>query len=329
MRWKRKARRFDVLNFVDKIRRHAAVAKGNFSSMFGEIEIPPLPAAISRLVTEIGKEEPDMQQLGQMVAATPEISMKILQTVNSALFFLPNPVNSVTHAVTLLGLKRIRPLILSFATAHSLPTPPGELFEQQVFWSDSLLKALIARAFADSHCPDDREDAFTAMLLADIALPVLLTSWSEYYQPVVRRWRGAGERLSRLERDSFQWDHAQAGAWILQDWGFPEELVCFVGLHNADGDTVREFELQESAALPVAVAAMAPGCLNPDPVRARAMLEAAAREFQLTETRLQEKVMEIRMGFGEICSLFDIIQGEGGATLDLLDRVLLEMVEEA
>ncbi len=201
-----------MLNFIDKIRRHAAVAKGNFSSMFGKIEIPPLPAAVSRLVTEIGKEEPDIRLLGQMVAATPEVSMKILQMVNSALFFLPNPVNSVTHAVTLLGLKRIRPLILSFATAHSLPTPPGELFDHQAFWSDSLLKALIARALADIHCPDEREDAFTAMLLADIALPVLLTSWSEYYQPVVSRWHGAGERLSSLERESFQWDHAQAGA---------------------------------------------------------------------------------------------------------------------
>lgn len=319
-----------MLNFIDKIRRHAAVAKGNFSTLFATIEIPPLPAAVSRLVSEIGKEEPDMQQLGIMVAATPEISIKILQMVNSAMFFLPNQVNSVAHAVTLLGLKRIRPLILSFATAHSLPQPPGSLFQHQVFWSDALLKALIARTLADSHCPTEREDAFTAMLLADIALPVLLTSWGEYYAPVVDRWQGSGERLSALERESFQWDHAQAGGWILQQWGFPEELVCFVTLHNSGSGEIESFELEGSAALPVAVAAMAPGSLNPDPDRGRAMLSAAMEHFQLSSSGLEQLMGEVQGQFGEICSLFDIEPGQGGTTLALLDQLLQEIkMEEA
>lgn len=72
------------------------------------------------------------------------------------------------------------------------------------------------------------------MLLSDIALPVLLGSWGEYYRPLIEQWRDALERLSQAERASFQWDHAQAGAWILQNWEFPAELVCFVGLHTSD-----------------------------------------------------------------------------------------------
>ncbi|OOZ36581.1 HDOD domain-containing protein [Solemya velesiana gill symbiont] len=228
---------------MNKIRRHSAVAGGNFEKIFQGTEIPPLPSAIFRIVTEVGKEEPDLSELSNMITAVPEVASKILSTVNSAYFSLPHKVNSIKHGVTILGLKNIRPLVLSFAMKESLPKPKSQLFQVQDFWSDSLLKALFARSLADIHCKVDREEAFTAMLLADIALPVLLSSWGEYYEPLVKQWQTTPCRLSETERQSFQWDHAQAGAWILQSWDFPPEL-----------------ELEETVALPTITAALLPCC---------------------------------------------------------------------
>ncbi|MFQ5631259.1 MAG: HDOD domain-containing protein [bacterium] len=244
-----------ALKLIERIRRHASVASGNFENIFKGADIPPLPSAISHLVMELGLDEPDFQKIGKMVSSLPEISAKVLQTVNSAYYSLPNPVNNVMHAVTVLGLAKIRPLILSFALKASLPLPPGNLFNQDAFWTDSLIKSLFARSFADHHCRENREEAFTAMLLADIALPLLLSSWGEYYRQVVDDWQGTSKRLSDIERNNFQWDHSQAGAWILQNWKFPVELVCFVGLHNSSTEKLSELGLNSSVALPVLIAA--------------------------------------------------------------------------
>ncbi|MEW8014403.1 MAG: HDOD domain-containing protein [Candidatus Sedimenticola endophacoides] len=193
-----------MFELLDRVRRHASIATGNFERLFAGVDIPPLPTAIARLVAEVNRDEPDQTRLAKMVGAMPEIGGKVLSTVNSVYFALPNQVSNISHGLNLLGMKRIRSLVLSFAMRSALPAPPGSLFDATRFWSDSLLKALLARALADHCCPAEREDAFTAMLLSDIALPVLLGSWGEYYRPLIEQWRDAPERLSQAERASFQ-----------------------------------------------------------------------------------------------------------------------------
>lgn len=315
------------MKLIEKVRRHASIAGGNFERLFAGAEIPPLPAAVSRLIGELGAEEPDLQHISELVTAMPEIAAKVLQTVNSAYFGLPKPVSSLMRAVTMLGLRQLRPLILSFSVKNSLTLPEDALFDPRGFWSDALLKALIARALSERCCREEREEAFTAMLLADIALPVLLTTWVEYYQPVVEQWRAEGSRLSHLEQASFKWDHAQAGAWILQNWEFPTELVCLVGLHNADLDRLRQVGLEDSAALALTVAALVPSSLRPGARRAQQMIEAAHIRLALDDAALDSILMGVRDEFGEISGLFDLAPTPGLAVLDLLQQTLAGQAE--
>jgi len=311
------------LKLFERIRRHASVSSGNFERIFHDAEIPPLPAAISHLVVEVGRDEPDFQKIVKMITALPDIAVKVLKTINSAYYSLPNPVNNVMHAVTVLGLNNIRPLILSFAMKESLPVPPANLFNQDAFWSDSLIKSLFARSFAERHCRADREEAFTAMLLADVALPVLLNSWGEYYQTVTERWQNTSKRLSVIERKSFQWDHAQAGAWILQHWEFPVELVCFVGLHNTSTEKLAELELTASVALPVIVAANTPSTLKPDPARASLMMDMAMQQIGFDEDEIATLLGEVRHGYHEISELFGLTHFSGDVVFDLLEQRLM------
>jgi HD-like signal output (HDOD) protein len=314
-----------LLKLIEKIRRHASMSGGNFSRLFAGAEIPPLPAATARLVREVGADEPDLQCVSELITASPEIAAKVLQTVNSAYFGLPRPISNIMRAVTMLGLRKVRPLILSFAMKKSLVLPGNSLFDQQGFWSDALFKALLARAMADHCCGEQREEAFTATLLADVALPVLLTAWDEYYMPVLGEWRAGEARLSQLEQAGFNWDHAQAGAWILQHWEFPQELVCLVGLHNADLEKLCEIGLEDSAALPVTIAALTPSSMNPCARRARQMIDAAIDQLPLEYSALADMLQRLRTDYREICGLFDLTPGSGLGVLDLLDSQLSQL----
>ncbi len=305
------------------------MAGGDFERIFQDMEIPALPAAVSQLVIEVGREEPDFQKIGQMIATLPDIAVKVLTTVNSAYYSLPNPVNSVMHAVTVLGLNNIRPLILSFAMKSSLPIPPNNLFNQDAFWSDSLIKSLFARAFADRHCREDRDEAFTAMLLADIALPILLIGWGEYYQSVIKNWQQSATRLSQLERKSFRWDHAQAGAWILKHWAFPVELVCFVGLHNTDAEQLKELELYDTIALPVAVASNTPSVLQPNLDRANIMIGSAMKHFGYNQDEMLNVINSAQEGFQEISKLFELSSSSGDTVFEILEQLLVTENEKA
>lgn len=316
------------LKLFSRIRRHAAISTGNFETLFKNISIAPMPAATARLLEALNKPEVEMQQISQLIAALPEISAQVLKTINSSLFSLPSPVLSIQHAVSLLGLDHIRSIALSFAAVKAIPRPEVDLFDQQAFWTDSLIRALVARCFARHHCPEQCDDAFTAMLIADVALPVLLTSWTEYYQPIVEEWQNSDQRLSVIEQKHFGWNHAQAGAWILQHWGFPEQLVCFVGIHNVTPKIVKELQLQDSIAIPLIVASLLPSSLHIESDnKASLFVSESLHHFSLSPEDLLTILDETEQGFLDIYELMGLCQMGSHPTLEAVKTALTEQME--
>lgn len=300
------------------------MASGNFATMFKDVNIPPLPAAVAKLIAEINHPEPDVTRLELIISAEPEVAVKVIRTINSAYFGLKSPVLSIRHAITLLGLKNIRAIILSYAMHKTLPRPEGKLFDHEAYWTDSLLKALLARSLARRELPEQQDEAFTAMLLADVALPVLLCNWRRYYESVVERWAEEPTRLSQIERVDFGWDHAQASAWILQYWDFPEPIVCMTGAHNLELERIAEMGLRGSIAPAVATAALLPSVLKRDAERCRQLVRAATAEFALTAADGRTIIDEVSEDFAAICVQFELGTEPALSVLDLLATVWAE-----
>jgi len=296
----------------------AVVAGQDFAEKVKDIRIPPLPAAAARLIAEINRTDPDMERLVQVISSSPETAAKVIQTINSSIFSLRNPVISVRHAAALLGLRHLRPIALSFAMVGAVPRPPEDVFHHEAFWSDSLIRAMFSRSFATRACPGDKEVAFTASLLADLALPVLLLVRPRSYAPVVKRWNGSGHRLSQIERQIYGWDHAQAGAYILGTWGLPRELTRLVELHTQDPEELERRQLADGVVLPISVAALAPSVLQNDEQRGQGFVRAAMRYFGMTPREMVDQVGLIRSGFEEVCSVFEIRHRVATAMLDQL-----------
>ena len=154
-----------------------AERKQEFAAAVKNVDLPPLPSVAARLIAEINAPDPDMDRVARAIATSPETTAKVIQTVNSSIFSLRNPVLSMRHAIALLGLRHIRPIALSFAMMDALPRPTGGLFDQQGFWTDALIRAMFARGFTARTNHGEEENAFTAALLFDLAIPVLLIVW--------------------------------------------------------------------------------------------------------------------------------------------------------
>ena len=310
------------MGIFQKIRRHAAIAGGDFEVMFKGIEIPPLPLALTRLISEINKKNPSLDILVRLISSETAIAAKVMQTVNSAFYGFRSPVTDVRRAVTLLGLKNIRNLALAFGTMQALPKPECDIFDHEAFWNDSLLRAHLARSFAESMIPGQSDEAFTAALLSDIAIPVLLSIWSEYYQPIVKEWLNSPKRLSQIERQHFGWDHAQAGAWIVRSWKFPDEIVCYIGAHSLSKAEITAHDLDRTIAVPLAIAAQCASVLQPDANRMNNLYECAVDQISLSDQTLSDQIAIIKDSFGEVITLFELNDRGAEALLDqLLDTV--------
>lgn len=306
------------MGLLDSFKLHAAVADGNFDVMFAGMKLPPLPAAVAKVLEEVNREEPDVVKLETIIGAELELSVRVLTTINSSLFALRTEVTSIRHAINLLGLDRIRSVILGYSMRDALPRPPGELFQQEAYWTDTLLRSLLARALARRCRPSETEAAFTAMLVADVAVPVLLTGCQTFYEPMLTEWRRSRRPLAGIEREAHGWDHGRAGAWILRSWKFPERMAELVGAHTATPAQIADAGLGDSVAPCIATASLLPSCLCREPARCDALIDRAFSSLDVPPTEWPGIHAEVRDEFTSIHVQFGLAGDHMKATAAVL-----------
>jgi HD-like signal output (HDOD) protein len=240
-----------------KLSEQAAIATGDFGRMFRELEIPSLPQAATACLEMAGDEDADVGKIAGAISSDPGISARVLRMVNSAHFGIPNRIGNVRQAVAMLGLGRIRSLVLGCGAIEALPRR-GEGFDPEAFWRTSLQRSVFAEVLAREICRGSEGEAFTGALLQDMALPILLCKWGKHYRPVYESAVSSGRDLVLVEREELSWTHAEAGAWMARNWGFPDVLVCCVGLHHATLDEIAALDLGGSPVAAVSVSSRVP-----------------------------------------------------------------------
>jgi HD-like signal output (HDOD) protein len=158
-------------------------------------------------------------------------SSKILQVVNSAFFGLPQRMGDIKTAVSYLGLEMVQLLALSveMQQAHAEVKPvPG--FSLDAMQEHGLLSARIAkRLFTDRV---QAQDAFSAAMLADAGVLVLITRLPDVFRDVVARAAASGRPFWQCEQEVLGVTHAEIGAYLLGIWGLPFAIVGAVAHHH-------------------------------------------------------------------------------------------------
>jgi len=286
-----------------KISRYMALSSGDFARIFKDFEVPSLPQVVNKLLSLLRNPEVSMEEVAAIVELDPGLTAQILKVVNSAFIGLPQPIKSLKQATSVLGLKKIESLAVSFGVLKVVKDPATEGFDLAAFWTDSLLRALFARELA-RELSLDQEETFLSALLQDVALPVLLTEWFDVYQRAYDLWRRRGGRLSVCEIEALSWHHAQAGAWLAKTWTLSESIVCAIGLHVAQPEQLKELPFEAPVFVLVALSAQVPSVLESEPeIQA---FRRFAESFDLSWQTIEKAACKARDIFLETASSFGL-----------------------
>src|ERR1035441_8993553 len=85
--------------------------------------LPPFPAIAHRILALASQEEVGAHEIAALIKLDPSFSAELLRFANSALFCVRRQVTSLTQAVALLGMDRVR----SMATFVAVPRTLGTL----------------------------------------------------------------------------------------------------------------------------------------------------------------------------------------------------------
>ena len=156
---------------------------------------------------------------------------QVLRFVNSSYFGFSREISSVRLAITLVGIRTIKNFALWSAVFSLMPNPQCGPLDLKSLWQDSLRRALLARALARLLGLKEADEAFSAALLQDMAIPMLAKRAPESYAVLLQGRENGNVRLSDLEKRYFGWTHAEAGALMARNWNLPEGFAVLIQNH--------------------------------------------------------------------------------------------------
>jgi putative nucleotidyltransferase with HDIG domain len=194
--------------------------------------LPPFPAIAQRVLSLVNQEGVAVQQIGELVKMDPSFSAELLRFANSALFNVRNEVKSVSQAIILLGLDRVKTMATMVAVNRMVRASVRHGALRKI-WVHSLATALIAEEVARTSGVAS-DVAYTAGLLHNLGTLGLMSAYPEEYSRMLEVTQDFGFDLLQTERDLFDINHCLAGCYLAQDWNFPDELAAAIAVHHEE-----------------------------------------------------------------------------------------------
>ncbi len=205
--------------------------------------LPSLPAVASRLLTLIAEEDSSLTDIAELVSMDIGLSSKILKVVNSAFYGLPNPVGSISQAVSMLGSNAIQNLVLS-CSFFNMKGHDETKFDFEKFWENSFARAVAAKFINQQLAAPESENIFVCGLLQNLGKLIFACTLSENYDKVVEILKDDenGNEDRTVELDCFGVDHSIVSAKIAEHWGFPNNLIQPLKYHHTPHAYLEEDE---------------------------------------------------------------------------------------
>ncbi|HRP62664.1 MAG TPA: HDOD domain-containing protein [Phycisphaerales bacterium] len=204
--------------------------------------LPSLPTVAVKVLELTRGERTNLREIAKVVENDQALAAKILRTVNSSYYGLSKPCSSINQAMVYLGLNAVKSLVLGFSLVESVDGGGDHdvSFDYVDYWRRSIYSAAAARLIAIHAGTCDPEEAFLGALVQDIGMIVLNRSLGDIYLQTVDIARGDHEKLTAVERHSFEVDHAMVGADLAERWNMPHRLVEVIRFHHDHAGVSRD-----------------------------------------------------------------------------------------
>jgi HD-like signal output (HDOD) protein len=181
--------------------------------------LPDIAVKLSRMITDGHSSAPDIAKVLQF---DPVLAGRVLHLANSTIYGTSSRVGSVSQAVTRIGFKRLKDLVLSLTLMQAFSHCKTRL-DFRSFWRHSLAVAFASQVIERraSHTEGPTDNSFAAGLLHDIGILLFYMYANDSYQQVVTYARLENHELHEAETTILGIDHAEAGALLLEHWNLP------------------------------------------------------------------------------------------------------------
>lgn len=195
-----------------------------------DIDIPPRPAILAAVHTEMGADEPDLRRLEALISADVALAGGLVKTVNSPFFGLNRRATTVQEALMMLGLASTARAVAAFSLRRAFP----ETGHFERFWDASAkiaaLSGWLTKRLGSLKLKAD--EAYTYGLFRDCGVVILMRRFPRYQDTLKAANQEREASFTEVERRHLPTDHTIVGRLMTQNWWLPDSLCEAIRHHH-------------------------------------------------------------------------------------------------
>jgi putative nucleotidyltransferase with HDIG domain len=197
-------------------------------------EMPALPDVALKVARAVDNPKTNVADVARELSMDQGLTVRLLRLANSAFYGATRRVTTISDAIVLLGMRTVRNLAMAVSCQDMLEHElSGYALREGDLWRHSCCCAYAAQALAVRAKYEVVEEAFVGALLHDIGKSLVNLHLREQFDAIIAISNDEGIPFMDAERRVLGFDHAEAGAFILEKWGLPESLVDTVRYHHS------------------------------------------------------------------------------------------------
>ena len=179
--------------------------------------LPTLPEVALKIRSAVEDENASTQKIADTLAQDASLSARLIQVANSPLYRARNPIESLHAAVTRMGMRLVRDLVVSLAMKQIYQATSDVLDDSfRKSWNDSVEVAAISRMLSTTVSGLNPEQALLAGLVHNIgSLPIMVMAEDD--DELFQDTEALADIIWELQ--------GRVGVLILTNWNFPEPMI--------------------------------------------------------------------------------------------------------
>lgn len=198
----------------------------------GVVRLVSLPEVCIRVNEMMDDPVVNATDIGKVISQDTSLTARLLKIVNSAFYGFQARIETVSRAVTVIGLRELRGLVLAASAVESFSKLPNDVLNLVNFWRHSVYCGVIAQLLAQKCNVLHSERLFVAGLLHDIGKLVITNKMVKESREVIKRVESKKIFDFEAEQAVLGFDHAEVGGVLLKEWNMPESLCNSVMYHH-------------------------------------------------------------------------------------------------
>lgn len=205
-------------------------AESLLKNVSGLVSLPEVAVRVNAMVDD---PECSADEVAKVIETDPGLSTRMLGIANSAMYGFSKEISTIGRAVTVLGTRQIRDLVLTTAAAKTFEKIPTDLISIDDFWHHSIYCGLLAKHIASISKTKHGETMFMAGLLHDIGHLIMFNQIPEQIHQILMETLQPGEeQLYQIERRVLGFDHSAVGGALARLWTLPPILQEVIEFHH-------------------------------------------------------------------------------------------------